>query len=84
MYSFPYPCVPYQDTGYQGYKPEGVRIEQPLKKPKGRELAAEEKEGNRKIASFRIRIEHAMGSAKRMRTVKDECRDCQKETDRKP
>jgi hypothetical protein len=74
MYSFPYPCVLYQDTGYQGYKPEEVRIEQPVKKPKGRELTAEEKEGNRKIASFRIRIEHAIGSAKRMRIVKDECR----------
>ena len=74
MYSFPYPCVLYQDTGYQGYKPEGVRIEQPVKKPKGRELTSEEKEGNRKIASFRIRIEHAIGSAKRMRIVKDECR----------
>jgi hypothetical protein len=74
MYSFPYPCVLYQDTGYQGYKPNGVRIEQPVKKPMGRELTAEEKEGNRKIASFRIRIEHATGSAKRMRIVKDECR----------
>jgi hypothetical protein len=73
-YSFPYPCVLYRDTGYRGYKPDGVRIERPVKKPKGRELAAEEKEGNRKIASFGIRMEHAMGSAKRMRIVKDECR----------
>jgi hypothetical protein len=70
MYSYPSPCVLYRDTGYQGYKPDGVRIERPIKKPQGRELAMEEKERNRKIASFGIRMEHATGSAKRMRTVK--------------
>jgi hypothetical protein len=73
-YSFPYPCVLYQDTGYQGYRPEGVTIVQPLKKPKGKELTPQEKERNRKISSFRVRVEHAIGSTKRMRTVKDECR----------
>ncbi|MDR0541145.1 MAG: transposase [Dysgonamonadaceae bacterium] len=31
MYAFPLPCVLYQDTGYQGYKPDGVWIEQPIK-----------------------------------------------------
>jgi hypothetical protein len=74
MYAFPLPCVLYQDTGYQGYKPDGVWIEQPIKKPKGRELTDQEKEYNRKVASFRIRIEHAIGSTKVMRIVKDECR----------
>jgi len=74
MYSFPYPCLLYQDTGYQGYKPEGVVVFQPTKKPRGRGLTAEEKEYNRNISSFRIRVEHAIGSVKRMRIVKDECR----------
>jgi hypothetical protein len=74
MYSFPYPCRLYQDTGYQGYKPEGVVISQPIKKPRGRELTAEEKEYNRKISSFRVRVEHVIGSVKHMRIVKDECR----------
>jgi hypothetical protein len=64
----------YQDTGYQGYKPDGVRIEQPIKKPKGREITAVEKEYNRKVSSFRIRVEHTIGSSKFMRIVKDECR----------
>lgn len=73
-YAFPYPCVLYQDTGYQGFRPEGVRIVQPVKKPKGKELTKEEKEDNRKISSFRIRVEHAIGSIKHMRIVKDECR----------
>ena len=74
MYSFPYPCQLYQDTGYQGYKPEGVVIYQPVKKPRGGELTVEEKEHNREISSFSVRVEHATGSVKRMRIVKDECR----------
>ena len=74
LYSFPYPCRLYQDTGYQGYKPEGVVIFQPIKKPKGRDLTKEEKEYNKEISSFRVRVEHAIGSVKRMRIVKDECR----------
>jgi hypothetical protein len=74
MYSFSHPCQLYQDTGYQGYKPEGVVIIQPIKKPKNRELTKEEKEYNRNVSSFRIRVEHAIGSVKYMRIVKDECR----------
>jgi hypothetical protein len=64
----------WQDTGYQGYRPEGVRIYQPVKKPKGRELTKEQKLFNRDIAIGRVRVEHAIGSAKRYRIVKDECR----------
>lgn len=63
-----------QDTGYQGYRPEGVIIIQPVKKPKGKELTDDQKEHNRTVASFRVRVEHAIGSAKRYRIVKDECR----------
>lgn len=63
-----------QDCGYQGYRPAGVTIIQPLKKPKGKELTQEQKQENRKISRFRVRIEHAIGSVKRCRIVKDECR----------
>jgi hypothetical protein len=63
-----------QDTGYQGYRPEGVTVIQPQKKPKGKELTKEQKESNRAISSFRVRVEHAIGSIKRCRIVKDECR----------
>jgi hypothetical protein len=63
-----------QDSGYQGYRPERVRVIQPQKKPKGKELTAEQKRGNRVISSFRVRVEHAIGSIKRCRIVKDECR----------
>jgi hypothetical protein len=34
----------------------------------------EEKERNREISMNRVRIEHAIGSVKRARIVKDECR----------
>jgi hypothetical protein len=75
MYSsFLSPCVLYQDTGYQGFRPEGVTVMQPVKKTKGGMPTREEKEYNRKISSFRVRVEHAIGSIKRMRIVKDECR----------
>jgi hypothetical protein len=64
----------WQDTGYQGFAPQGVTIIQPQKKPKGKELTAAQKERNRQIAAVRIRVEHAIGSTKRYRIVKDECR----------
>jgi hypothetical protein len=73
-YSIPAGFTLLQDSGYQGYAPFGVKIIQPQKKPKGKELTEEEKERNRKISSDRVRIEHTIGSVKRARIVKDECR----------
>jgi hypothetical protein len=64
----------WQDSGYQGYYPQGVSIRQPKKKPRTRELTREQKELNRYISSFRVRVEHAIGSVKRYRIVKEECR----------
>jgi hypothetical protein len=73
-YTIPAGYTLVQDTGYQGYCPEGVKIIQPQKKPKGKDLTVDEKEKNRQISSFRVRVEHAIGSVKRCRIVKDECR----------
>lgn len=64
----------WQDSGYQGFAPAGVSIVQPQKKPKGKELTPAQKERNRQISSVRVRVEHAIGSTKRYRIVKDECR----------
>jgi hypothetical protein len=47
------PCG-FQDTGYQGYKPKGVKIIQPKKKPRGKELTQEQKDANRQISSERV------------------------------
>jgi hypothetical protein len=73
-YSIPRGYTLFQDAGYQGYRPEGVKIIQPEKKPRGKELTKEQKERNTKISSCRVRVEHAIGSVKRYRIVKDECR----------
>ena len=74
MYSFSVPCTLYQDTGYQGYSPEKVTVIQPIKKRRGKVLSENQKEFNKKVSSIRVRVEHAIGSAKFMRIVKDECR----------
>ena len=65
----------YQDTGFQGFDLQGVNIIQPAKKPKGRELSDIQKENNRKVASIRIRVEHAISGIKRYRIVKDKLRN---------
>jgi len=73
-YSIPAGFKLLQDSGYQGYAPFGVEIIQPKKKPKGKDLTKEEKERNREISRDRVRVEHVIGSVKRARIVKDECR----------
>ena len=63
-----------QDTGYQGFAPLGITTLQPFKKPKGKELTEEQKKWNRAISKARVMVEHVIGSIKRYRIVKDECR----------
>lgn len=63
-YSFPEGSNLYQDTGFQGYKPDNVTIRQPKKKPRGGELTAEEKAHNKEVSRQRIGVEHAIGGAK--------------------
>ena len=63
-----------QDTGFQGFGPEGITILQPKKKPRGGELTDEEKEENRRINRIRVHIEHVISSVKRYRIVKDKLR----------
>ena len=57
-----------------GHNPKNVIIRIPMKQPKGRELTDEQKRENKKISSFRIIVEHAIGVAKRCRTVKERVR----------
>jgi DDE superfamily endonuclease/Helix-turn-helix of DDE superfamily endonuclease len=54
-----------QDTGFQGYQPEGVTILQPKKKPRNGELTPNEKIINRAISSVRVEVEHQIGGVKR-------------------
>ncbi len=49
-------------------------IETPLKKPKGKELSAEQKAENRELAKKRVRVEHGIRRVKGWRIVRDEYR----------
>ena len=71
---FPDDIQLFQDTGYQGYRPENVYIVQPFKKPKNGELSDLHKWFNKYVASVRITNEHAINGLKRLRIVKDKCR----------
>ena len=64
-YRFPTGSKLLQDTGFQGYKPEGVTVIQPKKKPRGGELTPDEKIINRAISSLRVEVEHQIGGVKR-------------------
>ena len=74
QYSFPYECILQQDTGYQGYSPDNATITQPTKKSKGKELTEEQKAANREISRTRVIVEHAIGGAKILKIVREECR----------
>lgn len=63
-----------QDAGYQGYAPVGVTIIQPMKKPRGKDLTAEQKEKNQAISKKRVVVEHSLAGVKRLRTVKEQLR----------
>jgi len=77
-YTLPDDSLLYQDTGFQGFSLAGVEIVQPKKKPRGKELTADDKENNQQISGVRIRIEHAIGGVKRYRIVKDKLRNWKK------
>ena len=68
-YRFPSGSKLLQDTGFQGYKPEGAMIIQPKKKPRNGELTAIEKGINRAISSLRVVVEHHIGGVKRAQIV---------------
>ncbi len=60
------------DKAYcDGKHPE---IETPMKKPKGKELSAEQKAANKELSKKRVRVEHGIRRAKGWRIVRDEYR----------
>lgn len=69
--TFPLNTILEQDTGYQGYHPDGVLILQPKKKPKGKELSTADKFINKAISSARIVVENIIAGIKRCHIVKD-------------
>jgi DDE superfamily endonuclease/Helix-turn-helix of DDE superfamily endonuclease len=65
----------YGDSAYQGYDKEHKAIDYPYKKPKDGELNEEEKEYNKGLSRFRVRVEHKIGQVKRFRIVSDRFRN---------
>jgi hypothetical protein len=63
------------DSGFEGYKPEGVMVHCPKKKPPGGVLSAEEVRRNKQISSERVKVEHAICGVKVFRIVKDTYRN---------
>lgn len=63
-----------QDSGFQGFEPGNAIVVMPEKKPRGKELTDEQKLGNKKKASQRVVVEHAIGQVKVWRIVKDKIR----------
>jgi hypothetical protein len=63
-YTFPQGSTLFQDTGFQGYAPEGATTIQPTKKPRGEELSSEQKAENRKISQQRVAVEHTLSGIK--------------------
>ncbi len=60
------------DKAYcDGKHPE---IETPQKKPKGKELRAEQKASNKELSKKRVRVEHGIRRVKGWRMVRDEYR----------
>ena len=68
-YEFPEGSQLWQDTGFQGYGPEGVEKHQPKKKPRGGELTMEEKVENQSISKVRVKVEHHISGIKRCKIV---------------
>jgi hypothetical protein len=75
--SLPLGTTLWQDTGFLGHKPVNAIIKMPTKKPKGKQLTDIQKDENKKISSFRILVEHAIGGVKKCRIVKERFR-CRK------
>ena len=63
-----------QALGVQGVVLADVTMIQANQQPRGGELTPPENAPNRRIASSRIRIDHAMGGVKRDRSVQDKIR----------
>lgn len=74
-YQFPSGSKLWQDTGFQGYRPEGVTTIQPRKKPRKQELTELEKQRNREISSQRVEVEHQIGGIKRCNIVRHQFRN---------
>jgi transposase len=64
----------YADSGYQGLQDDHPDVEIPYKKSKHHPLARDEKEYNRGLSRFRVRVEHAIAKLKSFRMLSERYR----------
>jgi hypothetical protein len=64
----------YADSGYQGYQTDHPAIDIPYKRTGKAKLSKDEKDYNRALSRFRVRVEHAIGRMKRFRILADRFR----------
>ena len=62
------------DLAYKGLAMKNVIIIIPDKKPKNKELTAEQKASNKEKSKIRVRIEHAISGVKRLHILKHKLR----------
>lgn len=63
-------CI-WADTGFKGIEQSHANAEIPTKRTKNKSLTVKEKEENRIISSFRVKVEHAIGGSKRYAACRD-------------
>lgn len=59
------------DLGYQGLDPPNLVLTRPIKTPRGGHLTDDERAYNRRVAQFRIYVEHAIRGIKIHRVTAD-------------
>jgi hypothetical protein len=66
----------YFDLGFKGIvKDYAMRVLMPFRKPRTKELTEKQKEFNKIISRFRVRVENALAGVKRLRCITDVCRN---------
>jgi len=61
---FPKGSKVWNDTGFQGCEPEGVTTFQPMMKPKGKELSAEQKQKTKNDLESALVLSSALAASK--------------------
>lgn len=74
----PVSSIKHGDSGYQGWQKLQTNVVIPFKKTKKKALRAEQKEHNKNLASFRIKVEHKIRQLKIFKIMAETYRNFQK------
>jgi len=66
----------YLDLGFKGIQKDySLKVLMPFRKPRTRDLTKKQKQFNKKVSRFRVRVENTLAGVKRLRCVTDVCRN---------